>query len=311
MMNHQDQTSLKVSIITPSYNQGAFIEKTILSVLGQDYPNLEYIIVDGGSSDQTQDVLRTYQDRVDVLIIEKDRGQADALNKGFKRATGQILAYLNSDDCYANHHVVSTVVEYFQRFRNASVVYGRREFINQNGYFVKRFPYRPFSPNDFLITDFIPQECTFWTRSIFDRAGAYLRTELDFALDYDLLLRFQKSGAQFLAIPEPVGLFRCYYAQKSHAQWRTRGLQEIARLHQKYVGRIVTEAEMETCLDRHFYGPTPFLHQSRKLWHHGCDRWEAARERWWARSPRDGWVTRQPATSFQQARVPRQHRFAS
>src|SRR5436853_3600755 len=95
----------KVSIITPSFNQGSFIEKTILSVLGQDYPNLEYIIVDGDSSDQTPDILRKYESHVDVLIIEKDRGQADASNKGFKQATGRILAYLNSDDCYANHHV--------------------------------------------------------------------------------------------------------------------------------------------------------------------------------------------------------------
>lgn len=311
MINRQDRTSLKVSIVTPSYNQGPFIEKTILSVLGQDFPNLEYIVVDGNSGDQTREVLRKYEDRIDVLIIEKDHGQADALNKGFKRATGQVLAYLNSDDCYANHQVISTVVDYFQRCRDVSVVYGRREFINQNGYFVKRFPFRAFSPNDFLICDFIPQECTFWTRSIFDRSGPYVRDELDFALDYELWLRFLKCGAHFLAIPESVGLFRCYYAQKSHAQWRTRGLQEIARVHQKYLGRIVAEAEMEACLDRHFYGVIPFLHQAQKLCHHASDGWEAVKERFWTRFPRDGWVNRQPGISFQQSRGRRRRPIAS
>ena len=311
MMNRQDQATLKVSIITPSFNQGAFIEKTILSVLGQDYADLEYIVVDGGSSDQTREVLRKYEHQLDGLIIEKDRGQAEALNKGFLRATGQVIGYLNSDDCYANHQVVSTVVNYFQRFRDVSVVYGRREFINQNGYFVKRFPFRPFSPNDFLISDFIPQECTFWTKNIFDRSGPYVREELDFALDYELWLRFLKNGAHFLAIPEAVGLFRCYPAQKSHAQWRIKGLQEIDRLHRNYLGRRVSEAEMGACLDRHFYGATPFLQQARKFTHHWRDRSEAARERWLTRVPRDSWVYRQPAISGQPTHAGRPDRVAS
>ncbi|WP_461485736.1 glycosyltransferase family 2 protein, partial [Pedobacter sp.] len=90
----------KISIVTPSYNQGQYIEETILSILNQNYPNLEYIIIDGGSTDHTVEIIKKYEDRITYWVSEKDNGQSHAINKGFEKATGEIFAYLNSDDCY-------------------------------------------------------------------------------------------------------------------------------------------------------------------------------------------------------------------
>ncbi|NJR64231.1 MAG: glycosyltransferase [Leptolyngbyaceae cyanobacterium CRU_2_3] len=161
----------RVTIVTPSYNQGRFIERTILSVICQDYPDLEYILVDAVSTDHTQTVLERYEPQIDVLIVEPDRGQTDALNKGFNRSTGEIMAYLNSDDCYADKHVIATAVRYFHDNPDIDVVYGQRNCINANGRFTYCPPYRPFCQDNLLLSDYIGQECVFWRRSILNKRG--------------------------------------------------------------------------------------------------------------------------------------------
>src|SRR5215468_10026487 len=103
----------KLSIVTPSFNQGRFLEETIRSVLTQNYPNLEYIIIDGGSTDETVDVIRKYQDKVNYWVSEKDRGQVDAINKGIEKCTGDIFGFINSDDVYLPG-TFSAVIEHFQ-----------------------------------------------------------------------------------------------------------------------------------------------------------------------------------------------------
>src|SRR5229473_6606028 len=103
----------KISIVTPSFNQGRFLEETILSVLNQDYPNLEYIIIDGGSTDETIEVIRRYEDRITFWVSEKDRGQVHAINKGIEKTTGDIFGFINSDDVYLPG-AFNTVVEHFQ-----------------------------------------------------------------------------------------------------------------------------------------------------------------------------------------------------
>lgn len=247
---------MKVSIITPSFNQGKFIEKTIRSVLCQDYPDIEYIVVDGLSNDQTQQILQQYKDHIDHIIIEADDGQSDALNKGFDLATGDILAYLNSDDVYANSHVISDAVRYFQA-TDADVIYGLRYLISEAGYFVNVYPYRSFDQDIFVWCDFIPQECTFWTRSIFEQSGAFISREFDFAMDYELWFRFLEHGAKVLSVEEPFGLFRYYPHQKSIAQWQQKGLPEIARLHEKYNGSEIPEHIMHYYFWEYIYGINP------------------------------------------------------
>ncbi|HEY9641310.1 MAG TPA: glycosyltransferase family 2 protein [Coleofasciculaceae cyanobacterium] len=251
------KVSPKVSIVTPSYNQGKFIERTILSVICQDYPNLEYIVVDAVSTDQTSAVLEKYQPHIDVLIVEPDRGQTDALNKGFNRSTGEIMAYLNSDDCYADKDVIATAVRYFEQHPDIDVVYGQRNCINANGRFTYCSPYKPFCKDSLLLSDYIAQECVFWRREIFEKAGAYVDESFHFAMDYELWLRFLQHGAKFLAVEEFFGLFRSYQEQKSIELWERVGLPEIARLHELYLGRALPEKEMVDYYQEYFFGSHP------------------------------------------------------
>lgn len=244
---------MKVSIITPSYNQGKFIEKTLLSVLCQNYPNIEYIVVDGNSSDGTIEILEYYRDFIDHLIIEPDRGQSDALNKGFRLATGDILAYLNSDDVYADQNVVSTVIKYFQETK-ADVVYGCRKFISEDGYQTNFHPYREYSKEYLVWTDYIPQECVFWGRDIFRKAGEWINEEFDFAMDYELWFRFLEHDARFYAAPETFGFFRYYPDQKSNSRWKTVGLPEIAKLHQRYNGSTIPQDKMYAYFAEYTFG---------------------------------------------------------
>src|SRR5512141_1228507 len=151
-----------VSIITPSFNQAPYIEATIQSVLGQDYPRIEYIIIDGGSTDGTVDVIRKYESRLANWVSEKDKGQTDAINKGFARAKGDILAWLNSDDTY-EPGAIRAAVQYLQAHPETGLVYGDCNFINVSGQVIGRFPAAQ--------TDYarlrqgyvhIPQQAAFW-----------------------------------------------------------------------------------------------------------------------------------------------------
>ena len=125
-----------VSIVTPSYNHGRYIEETIQSVLNQDYPNLEYLVIDGGSSDNTVEILKKYEGRL-TWISEKDRGQADAINKGFRMANGEILAWLNSDDTYLPGAVQHSV-RYLEAHSEVAMLYGEGYHIDAEGEFIER-----------------------------------------------------------------------------------------------------------------------------------------------------------------------------
>src|SRR5215831_18533986 len=146
----------RISIVTPSYNQGRFIEETIQSVLSQDYPNLEYIIIDGGSKDQSVDIIRKYEKRLAYWVSEKDSGAADAIAKGFRRATGDIMAYLNSDDLYSPE-TLRAVAEVFQAGRS-DVVYGNTWWIDSDGHYLGERRQTPFAPMGYLYGGFDLQQ---------------------------------------------------------------------------------------------------------------------------------------------------------
>src|SRR5439155_16486151 len=137
-------TAPKVSLVTPSFNQAQYIERTLRSVLCQDYPHLEYIVMDAASTDGTVDILRRYEDAIDVLVVARDDGQSDALNRGFRLAGGDILGYLNADDCLSPPSTISQVVARFRENRSAYAVYGPRYYIGEGGVFFLVYPYRPF-----------------------------------------------------------------------------------------------------------------------------------------------------------------------
>lgn len=177
-----------VTIITPSYNQGKFIEQTILSVLNQDYPNLEYIVVDGGSTDETLAILGKYHDKL-KYISEPDEGQSDAINKGFKTAKGEIVAWLNSDDTY-EPGAIKTIVDYFIQNPEVCLVYGEGDIINKGGQKVKRFgATQKFDLWTLIhVWDYIMQPTTFFRLKALQDVG-YLDKKLHWCMDWDLWIR--------------------------------------------------------------------------------------------------------------------------
>ena len=161
----------KVSIITPSFNQGQFLEASIRSVLEQDYPNIEYIVVDGGSRDDSVEIIKKYQKHLAWWVSEKDKGHADALNKGFSRATGEILAWLNSDDIYFPG-AVSEAVSVLQSHPKLGMVYGDADLIDDSGETVGQFGSKQTSYRQMLRGSVhIPQATTFFRADIWRQVG--------------------------------------------------------------------------------------------------------------------------------------------
>jgi len=183
----------RMTVITPSYNQAHYIERTIESVLDQTYPDLEYWVIDGGSTDGTLDILSKYGDRVD-WASERDRGQAHAINKGIERSSGEVVAYLNSDDVY-EPGALSTVGRFFADHPQAGWVTGKCRIIDQKGRevrraitFYKNMWLRLGSYTLLLILDYISQPATFWRREVLERVGVFDET-LYYTMDYDYSLR--------------------------------------------------------------------------------------------------------------------------
>jgi glycosyltransferase involved in cell wall biosynthesis len=176
-----------ISIVTPSYNQGRFIEETIRSVLLQGYPNLEYIIMDGGSTDGTLDILKKYSNSL-IWISEPDKGQSDAINKGWRISKGEILAYLNSDDTYMPW-AAETAAKFLVENPDVGMVYGRCDIINEYSEVIGEVKTDEFDLGQIMCgPNIVPQPSVFIRRTVLDTVG-YVDTDLDMAMDFDLWIR--------------------------------------------------------------------------------------------------------------------------
>jgi glycosyltransferase involved in cell wall biosynthesis len=189
-----------VTIVTPSFNQAKYLERTIQSVLSQDYPNLEYIITDGGSNDGTVELIKKYEKRLAWWVSEKDRGQTDAINKGFARARGEILAWLNSDDTY-EPGAIKDAVTFFTSHPDISSVYSQANYIDENDKVIGRFPaaqtnYRKLRQGYVHV----PQQACFFRANLWKKVGP-LDPSFYFAMDYDLWVRLAKE-APMAFVPE-------------------------------------------------------------------------------------------------------------
>lgn len=242
---HQLVNTPKVSIVTPSFQQGAFIERTIKSVLGQEYPNLEYFVQDGGSNDDTITVLKHYEDKLSGWVSEKDSGQSQAINRGFANTRGEIMAWLNSDDLLLPG-VLVVVADYFNKHPEIDVVYGNRLLIDENDMEIGRWILPGHDGEVLSWADYIPQETMFWRRSIWDKAGGHVDESFRFAMDWDLLVRFRESGAKFAHIPHFLGAFRIHEQQKTSAAISEIGYQEMNRIRERVLGRVPSRKEIRT-----------------------------------------------------------------
>lgn len=231
-----------ISIVTPSFNQGRFIEETIASVLDQGCSDLEYIVIDGGSDDETLDIIKKYENRLAHWVSEPDGGQYDALNKGFAKSTGEIMGWLNSDDKYTPW-TLSVAAEIFRQLPEVEWLTSMYPLVwDEKGRAVRCAPRGPFNGNDFFKGDNLPgmgrqatgwiqQEATFWRRSLWERAGGSLDASMRYAGDFDLWARFFKFGVLY-AVDVPLGGFRRYGAQKTGTapdKYKQEALQALLR----------------------------------------------------------------------------------
>lgn len=208
-----------VTIVTPVYNGEKYLEETIQSVITQTYDNIEYIIIDGKSTDRTIDIIRKYENKIAYWLSEPDKGMYDAIKKGFKVATGEIFAWLNADDKYYQSGV-EVVVKAFKKYPEIEWVTGIPTMYDENGLIV-RVGGTSFYFNKFFrmglyrgdVLGFLQQESTFWRKSLWERAGG-INNNLKFAGDYDLWIRFSKYSHIYV-IPTIVGGFRIHSTQKS------------------------------------------------------------------------------------------------
>lgn len=227
----------KITVVTPTFNQAKYIEQTIKSIIDQNYPNLEYIIIDGGSSDGTVEIIQKYQDKLAYWISEQDNGLYDAINKGFNIATGDILAWLNSDDIYLPNSLFS-VAEIFSNFPEVEWLQGANSHIDEIGKIVSVFPAGYWTKFDLASGDKrnIQQESTFFRKSLWERSGKPLNINSQLAGDYALWFIFFRY-ADLITTTAPLGCFRMRSSnQKSYSQLAEYNLEKsiYQRQNKKY-----------------------------------------------------------------------------
>lgn len=232
---------MKISIITPSFNQGQFIEETIKSVLHQNYPDLEYIVIDGGSTDNTIGILKKYRNKI-RWISEKDEGQTDAINKGIRMATGDIIAYINSDDYYSEG-ALENVARFFTNTPGAKWVTGDYFIINEKGKkiqsyirsykkLLRRLPFYPM----LSFANFIAQPSTFLKKEVINRVGLFNKS-LHYAMDYEYWLRVLRNYP-LCVLNEPLSSFRIHKLSKGGSQFKKQ-LEEEYRVIKKFNKNII------------------------------------------------------------------------
>jgi glycosyltransferase involved in cell wall biosynthesis len=223
-----------IAIVTPSFNQGKYIRRTIESVLAQGVQNLEYIVIDGGSTDETLEVLRSFDSKL-RWIAEPDRGTADAINKGFRFVEGEILGWLNSDDIYYEDALV-TIQEFFELNPHVDVVYGDADHIDENGSFIEKYPTEPWSWVRLHELCFISQPAAFFRRRVIQNFGA-LNTRYPHCVDYELWIRCAKAGAKFQHLPKTLAATRLHPDAKTVAK-RLACHEDINNILRDHLGRV-------------------------------------------------------------------------
>ena len=217
----------KISIVTPSYNQAHFIEETIRAVLLQGYPDIEFIIIDGGSKDDTVEIIKKYEQFIAFWVSEKDKGQADAINKGFARATGQIFYWTNSDD-WPEKNIFGIAAQRFNELPDVGVLFGNCYFIDENYEILKLRQGYDFNTGDLIELNPIEQNTVFFRSSVWENFGR-IKESLHFIVDFELWLRWSLKGVKFKYCPEIFAYFRLHQSSKS-TQLQITNIRESSNL---------------------------------------------------------------------------------
>jgi ADP-heptose:LPS heptosyltransferase/GT2 family glycosyltransferase len=261
-----------IAIVTPSFNQERFLERTMLSVLDQQYPLLHYVVQDGGSTDASPEIIARHATRLLHWESIRDDGQADAIHRGFSRVEAglgpdAIMAWLNSDDLLAPG-ALRFVAEYFLRRPEVDVVYGHRIIIDDDDREVGRWIMPRHNPETLEWIDYVPQETLFWRKRAWDLVGG-IDPSFHFALDWDLLARFQQAGCRVVRVPYFLGAFRIHAGQKTSQAIHTTGADEMRRIRARFHGE---RQDDPASIDRHardarFWGAiTARLHEVGIRW---------------------------------------------
>jgi glycosyltransferase involved in cell wall biosynthesis len=267
-----DASLPQVAIVTPSYGQERFIERTLRSIIDQVYPKLAYVVQDGGSADRSAEIIATYADRLRHWESIKDRGQADAIHRGFSHLTASlgpndIMAWVNSDDLLAPGSL-RFVAEYFTTHPDVDVLYGHRIIIDDDDRDIGRWIMPRHNPRTLEWIDYVPQETLFWRKRAWDIAGG-IDPSFQFALDWDLLARFQQAGCRMVRVPYFLGAFRVHAEQKTSQAIHTTGADEMRRIRTRFHGERQDDFDTINRHARHarFWGAlTARLHEVGLRW---------------------------------------------
>jgi glycosyltransferase involved in cell wall biosynthesis len=235
-----------ISIVTPSLNHGTYIESTIRSVLDQRYPRVEYVVMDGGSSDQTGGILARHRPRLHHCQSVPDDGQATAINRGFEHTNGEIMGWLNSDDLLLPGSL-AYVASVFESHPDVDVIYGHRIMLDEQGQDIGLWVTPPHSADSLRWFDFLPQETVFWRRRLWERAGS-IDEGIGIAFDWDLFLRFQESGARIMRVSRFLGGFRLHPEQRTQVN-HSAAQGELATIRTRWNGRPVDLDEARARVD--------------------------------------------------------------
>jgi glycosyltransferase involved in cell wall biosynthesis len=229
----------KISVITPSFNQGQFLEETILSVLNQNYPNLEYIIMDGGSTDNSVEIIKKYASQITYWQSSKDKGQSDAINKGFAMATGDILCWLNSDDYYLPG-TLDFVAKNIDCNRK-EILFGEvNHYKESDGSYLMSNVSNKLKNYRLELYDYIIQPGSFWTKSTWEATGI-LNNSLHFVFDWDWFLKAKKNGTTFTYTDHVMSVYRIHEAHKTGTGGQKR-LKEIEHILKTYSNQKILNA---------------------------------------------------------------------
>jgi glycosyltransferase involved in cell wall biosynthesis len=251
-----------ISIVTPTWNRSPYLARTLESVIGQRYPSLEYIVIHDGSSEVTAEILDGYREELRQIESRPDRRQASAINDGFARSSGEIMAWLNSDDVLMPG-ALAHVAGYFAAHPEVDVVYGHCILLDPDDRDVGLWVTPRHCADSLRWFDFMPQETVFWRRRVWDSVGE-IDESLTLAFDWDLFCRFHRSGARIVRLPRFLGGFRQHPEQRTRVE-QEKGLLEQARIRQRWHGRPVGSDELRARAFPYMLRSLPYFARYRAL----------------------------------------------